>query len=51
MCSDQFTNGVEVGKCPDCGGPIDSDGDACYGCNYAPISCETCGARECDEGC
>jgi hypothetical protein len=27
------------------------DGDAAEGCNWAPIDCETCGSRPCDQGC
>ncbi len=51
MCCDSFQNGPQVGECPDCGGPVDADGDACSGCNYSPCICETCGARPCDGSC
>lgn len=51
MCCDSFQNGPQEGECPDCGGPVDYDGDACSGCNYSPVECETCGARPCDGSC
>lgn len=51
MCADGFTNGKEVGKCPDCGAPVDEYGDVTYGCNYAPVVCDTCGDSPCDESC
>lgn len=38
------------GKCPDCGMPT-VDGYAAYGCDYSPVSCETCGHCICDGSC
>jgi len=51
-CCDVWSSKPEEinGKCPECGGPT-VDGDAAEGCNWAPIDCETCGSRPCDQGC
>ena len=38
------------GECPECGTPT-VDGQAAYGCNWSPVSCETCGHRACDGSC
>lgn len=51
MCCDGFQNGKEVGECPDCGAPVDADGDVTSGCNYSPVNCKTCGDRPCDGAC
>lgn len=53
MCCDGFDNGpiVKDKECPDCGGEVNEDGEAAYGCNYSPVACETCGARPCDGSC
>ena len=40
-----------VGECPDCGAPVDEDGDALFGCSYSPLDCETCGTHWCDGSC
>lgn len=39
------------GVCPDCGSPVDKDGDAVTGCHYSPCDCETCGHCGCDQSC
>lgn len=51
MCCDSFDNGPEVGECPDCGGPVNEDGEAAYGCNYSRVDCTTCGGSPCDGSC
>jgi len=53
MCCDQFDNGpaVEGKECPECGEPVNEDGEAPYGCNYSPTACQTCGSRPCDGSC
>ena len=38
------------GECPDCGYPT-VDGEAASGCDWSPISCETCGHRQCTGAC
>ena len=38
------------GECPDCGMPT-VDGKAASGCYYSPVSCDTCGHRDCDGSC
>ena len=52
MCSDGWSSSENEidGECPDCGEPT-VDGYAASGCNYSPITCETCGARPCDGSC
>ena len=50
MCSDPWDLGEPNGECPDCGEPT-TDGDATTGCIWSPETCETCGARPCDESC
>lgn len=52
-CSDGWTFDDaegEPGECPTCGEPT-VDGTAKTGCNYSPTTCDTCGARPCDESC
>ena len=51
MCCDVIENGPEVGECPDCGAPVDADGDVTYYCGYSPVICPTCGDAPCDESC
>lgn len=51
MCSDGWYGATPVGECPDCGEPVDKEGDAVEGCNYSTVICETCGAAPCDESC
>jgi len=51
MCADGWFNGEPTGECPECGEPVDEDGDAVSGCSYSPITCDTCGARPCDGSC
>ena len=41
----------EAGDCPDCGGPVDIDGDTKQACAYSPVDCETCGSAPCDDSC
>lgn len=50
-CFGQESTEPEVGKCPDCGEPVDADGDAVHSCGYSPLECETCGWRPCDQSC
>ena len=38
------------GECPECGTPT-VDGQAAYGCNWSPVSCECCGRAVCDDAC
>jgi hypothetical protein len=51
-CADGWDSSIsEVdGECPDCGMPT-VDGRAAHGCNWSPISCDTCGYQQCDESC
>lgn len=52
MCCDGWYNTCsEELECPDCGEPVDQDGDALSGCNYSPTDCQTCGARPCNQSC
>jgi len=37
-------------NCPDCGNPT-HDGSSIDSCGYSPVSCDTCGHRECDHSC
>ncbi len=41
----------EVGKCPECGGPIDYEGDSTEVCGYSPEICEECGWAPCEGSC
>lgn len=36
--------------CPECGGPVDEDGDGESCCTYAP-ACDECGGSTCDQSC
>lgn len=50
-CDGWFSEEEEVnGECPECG-MLTVDDYAAHGCNYSPVSCETCGHRACDESC
>ena len=40
-----------VDECPECGGPVDSDGDSTDVCAYSPIECGVCGWAPCDLSC
>ena len=40
-----------IGECPDCGAPVDEDGNALFGCGYSPEDCDTCGTCWCDGSC
>lgn len=52
MCCDGWSYPEDaVGECPDCGEPVDKDGDAVEGCYWSPVDCETCGSRTCDGSC
>ena len=53
MCCEPIENDEPtVGECPDCGAPVDKDGDTTDDrCGYSPIDCHTCGAQYCDESC
>lgn len=52
MCCDGWSSSKEEinGVCPECGEPT-VDGDAAKGCNWSPCTCDTCGARPCDNSC
>ena len=52
ICADEWDNSKDaVGKCPECGEKVDSEGDAIVGCNYSPVQCTTCGSKPCDGSC
>lgn len=38
------------GLCQDCGWPT-VDGEAASGCYWSPLSCSTCGHKQCDGSC
>ncbi|NCQ52060.1 hypothetical protein GW796_09235 [archaeon] len=40
-----------IGLCPDCGEPVDNEGNAVVGCHYSPEVCSTCGSCPCDMYC
>lgn len=52
MCCAHYTNdNEEVGKCPACGAPVDSEGNAVgHHCGDSPY-CRTCGDAPCDGSC
>lgn len=51
-CCDPWDRRDEaIGECPECGEPVDSDGDAVVGCTYSPKACDTCGSCPCDLSC
>jgi hypothetical protein len=52
MCCDAIYNDEPiVGECPECGAPVDADGDAVgEHCGYSP-RCPVCGDSPCDESC
>lgn len=37
--------------CPECGEPVDEDGDTLDACYYSPKLCYTCGCAPCDGSC
>ncbi len=52
MCCDPIEPEEAVGDCPNCGEPVDKDGEsALRGCYYSPILCFTCNDRPCDLSC
>jgi len=52
MCCDNGGSDLpEVGVCPECGGPVDKDGDTVEACNYSSVDCTTCGNAPCDGSC
>jgi len=51
MCCDGWDYGTPKGECPECGAPVDDDGDAVTGCNYSPTECLICGDAPCDGSC
>lgn len=52
MCADPGGSDLEaVSECPECGMPVDIDGDSTEVCNYSPVECETCGWSPCDGSC
>lgn len=51
MCCDSWDIGPPVGECPDCGEPVNEDGEAVTGCAYSPVVCDTCGSAPCDLSC
>jgi hypothetical protein len=50
-CEPQGSDLLVVGECPDCGGPIDMDGDSTEICGYQPDPCPTCGYAPCTGYC
>ena len=50
MCCDGWDYEKSDGTCPECGEPT-TEGEATRGCNWSPVTCETCGARPCDNSC
>jgi hypothetical protein len=50
-CDAGFDDIVPDHDCPDCGWPLDVDGDPIDDCSYSPIDCDTCGCRPCDGSC
>ena len=52
MCCDGWSYYKEEinGECPDCGAET-VDGHAADGCNYSPVTCETCKSAPCDQSC
>lgn len=50
MCADGWDYGEPNGECPDCGEPT-VDGVATTGCLHSPVTCDTCGAAQCDGSC
>ena len=51
MCADGYTTDeLPVSECPECGTPLDKDGEPTEGCNYSPV-CEVCGGSPCDQSC
>lgn len=50
-CEPQGSTLPESGECPDCGEPVDKDGDTKEACVYSPILCKTCGWCPCDQSC
>lgn len=51
-CCDPFGDSIDtVGECPECGGPVDTDGDSTDVCGYSPQECDLCGWAPCDESC
>ena len=54
MCCDGWNYKDEDvdGECPECGMPT-VEGEAQYGCgcNWSPVTCETCGYAPCDGSC
>lgn len=43
---------LTVGKCRDCGEPVDANGDSTLeGCVWSPSICKTCGDSPCDGSC
>ena len=52
MCCEPHGSGLpEAGECPECGNPIDEDGDTLERCGYSPEECEECGWAPCDGSC
>jgi hypothetical protein len=44
--------GAEAGKCPECEGPVDADGDSLLeSCSYSPTACDACKWSPCDGSC
>lgn len=52
-CCDPYQNDEPaVSECPECGGPVDKDGETTLPCcNYSPIECDTCKWSPCDLSC
>ena len=50
-CEPQGSELPEHHDCPDCGEPVDINGDALEVCGFSPVECDTCGVAICDQGC
>ena len=53
MCCEPIENdNPVVGECPECGGPVDANGDTTETkCGYSPLVCSKCGYKPCDWSC
>jgi len=51
MCCEPGNDMPTVDECPNCGGPVDIDGDSTDVCPYSDVQCEKCGWAPCDGSC
>lgn len=42
---------VAVDECPECGAPVDEDGESLEQCYYSPLLCSLCNDQPCDNSC